>query len=714
MKKAFLLSIIILVALPALCHAKTIYVQQDATGTGTSWADAYGSLQDALDSAVYHDQIWVAQGTYHPDPNGLADPRSASFQMINGVAIYGGFPTGGSDFTDRDPNQFETILSGDLLNNDDPTTYVWNLPDDPTREDNCYYIFVHLDGLGLDPNAVLDGFTITAGFYQGMRNWSCSPTVSNCTFTLNAGTGIDNTENSDPVITDCTFTANYGSGITNEERSNPSITNCTFTANYGSGMYNFQHSSPTVTDCTFADNFWPSWPYNGIGMRNRWYCNPTVINCIFTGTVIFRVGGGNAIGIKNDNYCSPTVISCKFHGSSFQAIENTDSDLKIINCTFVANYGVLYNERSSTELINCTLASNPNYNEIIYNENNSNITLTNCILRKDADYGSGYLIENHGVLNVNYCTIQGGLSAITGDADNLNWNPGNIDADPVFVRNPDDGGDGWGDQPGTGGGQGENDDYGDLRLMPQSPCIDAGTQDFKLPIFNERHAFGDGVITLDEQNVDTAAIVVMDLARSEVYTEGDDYDIVVLGDQTEIHAKLTGSVPPNIIDGQPFSVDYEFYLNIADFITDFDDLPRFVDGDCDTAATIDMGAYEFDWLYAGDFEGDCDVDLGDFGILSQSWQDNDPAIDIAPYLDPDGIIDLRELLIMSDHWLNRIILADFTKNGRVDLQDFAVLFQYWLQNNPEMDIAPLGNPDGIIDLNELLILADHWLEGTMP
>ena len=43
---------------------------------------------------------------------------------------------------------------------------------------------------------------------------------------------------------------------------------------------------------------------------------------------------------------------------------------------------------------------------------------------------------------------------------------GNIGDDPMFVRPPDDGGDGWGD--------GINDDYGDLHLMEGSPCIDAG------------------------------------------------------------------------------------------------------------------------------------------------------------------------------------------------------------------------------------------------
>jgi len=41
---------------------------------------------------------------------------------------------------------------------------------------------------------------------------------------------------------------------------------------------------------------------------------------------------------------------------------------------------------------------------------------------------------------------------------------GNIDADPAFLRLPDDGGDGWGNA---------NDDFGNLHLGPGSPCIDA-------------------------------------------------------------------------------------------------------------------------------------------------------------------------------------------------------------------------------------------------
>ena len=53
----------------------------------------------------------------------------------------------------------------------------------------------------------------------------------------------------------------------------------------------------------------------------------------------------------------------------------------------------------------------------------------------------------------------------------------------------------------------------------------------------------------------------------------------------------------------------------------------------------------------GDFDGQCDVDLADFAVAAQSWLQDNPAIDIAPYLEPDGIIDFKELLVITEHWL---------------------------------------------------------------
>jgi hypothetical protein len=65
---------------------------------------------------------------------------------------------------------------------------------------------------------------------------------------------------------------------------------------------------------------------------------------------------------------------------------------------------------------------------------------------------------------VRYSNVEGGAPGV-----------GNIDADPLWLALPSDGGDGWGDDPLTPGtDESANDDFGNLRLALGSPCIDAG------------------------------------------------------------------------------------------------------------------------------------------------------------------------------------------------------------------------------------------------
>ena len=82
---------------------------------------------------------------------------------------------------------------------------------------------------------------------------------------------------------------------------------------------------------------------------------------------------------------------------------------------------------------------------------------------------------------------------------------------------------------------------------------------------------------------------------------------------------------------------------------------RVVDGNGNGDAVTDMGAYEFSYAYMGDFDYDCEVNFDDFAVLAESWELDKAAIDIAPFGNPDGIIDFEELLVIADHWLEGVL-----------------------------------------------------------
>lgn len=119
-----------------------IFVRANATGAnnGTSWTNAYTSLLTALNNAQPNDVIWVSEGTYRPSIN----DQSVSFQMKNGIRMYGGFPsTGSPTFAMRNWRNFPTILSGG----------------------NVSYQVVKGDGVSVA--ASLDGFIIQNGRAYG-------------------------------------------------------------------------------------------------------------------------------------------------------------------------------------------------------------------------------------------------------------------------------------------------------------------------------------------------------------------------------------------------------------------------------------------------------------------------------------------------------------------------------------------------------------------
>jgi len=56
------------------------------------------------------------------------------------------------------------------------------------------------------------------------------------------------------------------------------------------------------------------------------------------------------------------------------------------------------------------------------------------------------------------------------------------------------------------------------------------------------------------------------------------------------------------------------------------------------------------------------------------------------------------------------LVSDFNGDGIVNLSDFSILAQYWLQGEPSVDITPAPLGDQVIDYKDLALLTEHWLE----
>ena len=234
----FYLLLISFIAFEIPSYAKTIFVDDNASegGDGTSWASAHKYLQDALAVAEYGDEIWVAEGTYKPDQGAgktLGD-RTASFYLVDGVGMYGGF-IGSESSKPSLGDVNKTILSGEI----DQNSSLWSL---------------HIvRGNQLSSSTILDRFQITKGNANGkVDGWKPDYSSGGCLLLTNSSI----------TIRFCLFTngsASYGGGVSTSSRdidSPLSFSNCSFNNNaaeFGGGI---SFSGPLIMDnCIFRDNY---------------------------------------------------------------------------------------------------------------------------------------------------------------------------------------------------------------------------------------------------------------------------------------------------------------------------------------------------------------------------------------------------------------------------------------------------------------------------
>ncbi len=344
--------------------ALRLYVSQlaPAGGDGRSWATAFKELRDALDLAGAAavdtipgttdpdrsndvSEIWVAEGTYTPH----ASDRTASFVLVDGISLYGGFAGFEGTLEQRNPDPLTNycVLSGDLAGNDAGHTDL----NDASRSDNSLHVLradasvrsarvagfqifggngLNVDGGGLlNSGGRIDLTDLIFSFHAARSGAAVADTasggrltISNCTFQYNTATasgGAVLLRNGE--ISDCVFRqndANQGGGI----------------AVVGSG------GSLTAVRCEFdrnraiTDDFFGPQPQGGGIYGDRFCTKLHLETCDF-----------------HDNYAGPPASGAggktgRGAGVYLFVSENTDSgqvrrtvtaDTRILNCRFVDN-----------------------------------------------------------------------------------------------------------------------------------------------------------------------------------------------------------------------------------------------------------------------------------------------------------------------------------------------------------------------------------------
>jgi predicted outer membrane repeat protein len=282
-----------------------------------------------------------------------------------------------------------------------------------------------------------------------MLNINASPTVESCKFVQNSATagggGMFNWT-STPSVSNSEFRQNQGGGMMNYD-SIATVSGCEFIENMGvdgGAISNTESSSLVLTDSSFESNF----AGEGGAIDIEENCDATITNCEFlrNGGMYTSEGGALFIRDRGTARISNSIFIANsawgYGGAIYVVSETSVSDfaLKVLGCTFTQN----------------TAGSSGGG----IAGGGERVFVANSILWQNIDEnGTGEASQIANVrARLRFCDIQGGWTGVPGI--------GILNANPLFVTNPDPGIDGTWD--------GVDDNFGDLRLQFGSPCIDAG------------------------------------------------------------------------------------------------------------------------------------------------------------------------------------------------------------------------------------------------
>ena len=361
-------------------------------GNGTSWAQAYKTIDAAVNASPAGSEIWIAGGTYQP----------AATISINksGVVLYGGFNGTETQLSQRNLGANQSIVDG--------------------RNILKHVIYLTINA----PNVRLDGLTITRGRANGgSGGWDTfgggvivdtqPATIANCIFSDNSASYMSGAlmfnravgvvqgcvfqNNSSPLggaisgydadltIQSCTFSGNSSPGSNGGAiwifQKSPDILGCNFANNTASqgGAVHINNAFAVIQDCNFTNN-----SASGAGGAVAYMSSTGAVSrCNFRGNVCHDNGGGvfahySPITVSDSTFYQNTALG----GGGVQFDYKTPIASTVDRCVFVDNHGGFSGGGVST-------------------------------------YAQSLLIQN-SVFNNNFATNGGGIVAHAGDGGDYN------------------------------------------------------------------------------------------------------------------------------------------------------------------------------------------------------------------------------------------------------------------------------------------------------
>lgn len=434
-----------------------IFVDQTAIGAdnGTSWTDAFVFLQDALMAARVDDEVWVVAGLYRPDTGASAvqGDREASFSIPSGVSLYGGFSGIENNLDQRDLINNETILTGDLLANDDSLLSLNN----PLRRDNSYHVVSVLD---LSNNTTLDGFSITSGMGDDFGFSGGSGVRINSHLPLGQGGQF--------YLTNCTFSENVARGSTVDVSVSPEtdeplvvISNSTLRNNFGitTAGIRVTTGSTIIKGVVITENL-------GVDSSALYVTDNDVyvFNSIFYNNTTTGVGVINFASTSFDKtlYMWNNIIADNHGGAT--GVRVGDGNFVSVNNVFTGNTTARTGAAISINVGNASIINNVfAFNSAdgegsVFDVFRSNVQVSNSIFWENSSLnGSEFFSSDPGkeTLRINNTILQSSIPIFATD------DGGNFSGNPFFAN-----------ASGPDNISGTLDD--DFRLSIKSPAIDAG------------------------------------------------------------------------------------------------------------------------------------------------------------------------------------------------------------------------------------------------